>query len=871
MNSKLILNILLFHISFLLSLNVYSQSKSIRNIPLVIDQNNLSIDELLNKIESITNITLTYSPDQLDKTIKYKTQDKNSTLGNYLDIIETSQKLKIIINENHVYLVKNNSPVNNNSKNISFSGFVKDYDTGEILIGASISGKNSQYGQLSDENGYFNIKTIDSIESYIISYVGYNSFEISKTDLTRDFQGSFLLKKNILLDEVIIKDQQNKGDLGLFEFSRIKSTFEITDDKAGVRGNDLFEQLKSLPGIEKVNDFQGGVSINGLASSDNIYLLDGARIYEPNHIFGLFSTFNSTSINKVSLYTNFIPSKYSGVLSAIIDNHLKEGNFKKHSFIFDITSTDLGLHLTGPVIKYKTSYILDIRKSIFGTYIPNLIRNQIDLDFNKIDFYDINVKLTHRIGQGNKINLFFYSGNDKIIINNDFEEEIKSENNFKWNNRALGIKWYYLISNNFKSEFSLSMSNYFNNSFSGFELNNTLIENKYLYVLSQTDLRDITFRQEFSYYFPRSIFRFGYNASKYNILPALKGNISDISEVPDLQIESEVDSTYNNDVIHASYEYNGISRLKILFGLQFGIYRKNSFTDNYFHPQAMISYKLGNYSYLDISYMQSSKFIHSLGSYSIGIPSMLWIGAEKSIPMSKVDNYSLNYIFEKTDFGFRIELYYKRLKDIIQFKDLTDLYNPISSKGVVVPLFNTSSSLSNDIIKGSGIAYGLNLNSTFKFSKIYTNISFSINRNFLNFDNIDSGNQFNGKYDILYSNGLYLKYVNSNYKIFVGWHFHSGQVFTYPEYIYQTNGGDEILDYSLRNNRRMKNYQSLSLGFEYNINTDRADWTLSVGINNIYNHFNPVYVYLYKSDDVFKASQISGIPVFPYFKVQSKF
>ena len=60
-------------------------------------------------------------------------------------------------------------------------------------------------------------------------------------------------------------------------------------------------------------------------------LLDQTPLYNPSHLFGLFSTFNPDAIKKVDLYKGAYPAPYGRTLGAVLDVRNREGNRKRTS------------------------------------------------------------------------------------------------------------------------------------------------------------------------------------------------------------------------------------------------------------------------------------------------------------------------------------------------------------------------------------------------------------------------------------------------------------------------------------------------------------------------------------------------------------
>jgi hypothetical protein len=829
-----------------------------------------SINQLLDLIESECDIIINYSPGQihLGKIIDFEKRELE--VIEVLKIISIRENLDLIINGNNTYLIRNLTRNQIDDTEISLSGYLKDFETGEALIGATIRTSDLKNGQFSDNKGYFNLKIPKQTDTVFISYIGYSQVTITGKYLRTGILGDLYLKRIIVLNEVIINESIQRSEPELRDFQRQKSAFSLHENILKYGISDVFNELIMKPGINKINDFQGGMSVNGSSPGDNIYYLDGIRIFEPNHIFGLFSSFSSKPINNISLFSNFIPLSYSGAFSSVMDFHTRDGNTTKHEFEIGISNSAANFFVTGPLKKHTTSYFIDYRHSLLDLYLPKIIRKYNDINFQNMFFNDINVKINHKINQFNRISAFFYQGKDHVNISNNSKKFLNTENDFSWLNRTTGIFWTFIYDDDLKSDLSISLAGYSNNSFSDFRLQDTGVTKQYLNIFSSTRIRDISLKHDFMYYLKRSRIKFGYNFSKFNLSPVLGGYISPTNN-ENISIEHEKDSIVNNSMAYLSGEYALSRYIDFKAGIQFGSVFYKNFKNPYLNPQIAISFKAAKSLYFDLAYSRTNKFIHSLGSYAVGIPSMLWVTSGKDTPVSVMDNMSLNIMCKTSSFSIRGELYYRIMRDILMYRNNIEAYNPIASKSALVPLFNINLSVPENIASGEGISYGFNLLTQFELSVLESSLSFSINKIDERFDELNRGDWFAGKFDLDYSFSAAINYKLKKTNLFANWSYHCGQVFTLPNYIINSSSGEEILDFSVLNNARLGNYHSLDLGINYKIEFKKMIIKTSTGISNIYNHFNPVYAYIFKENNVYKVSQVGGIPVNPYISFETKF
>ena len=104
---------------------------------------------------------------------------------------------------------------------------------------------------------------------------------------------------------------------------------------------DVFRSLRSLAGVSGVNDFNAGVYVRG-GNSDQISVRwEGAPVFGPYHLFGMFGVFNSDAVETAELYKGSIPARYGGALSGVVSVRQRAGGHP------DAPSAAGGLSLLG--------------------------------------------------------------------------------------------------------------------------------------------------------------------------------------------------------------------------------------------------------------------------------------------------------------------------------------------------------------------------------------------------------------------------------------------------------------------------------------------------------------------------------------------
>jgi len=65
--------------------------------------------------------------------------------------------------------------------------------------------------------------------------------------------------------------------------------------------------------------------VRGGSPDQNLILLDGSTVYNPSHLFGFFSTFNTDAIKDVELIKGGFNAEYGGRVSSVLSITQNDG------------------------------------------------------------------------------------------------------------------------------------------------------------------------------------------------------------------------------------------------------------------------------------------------------------------------------------------------------------------------------------------------------------------------------------------------------------------------------------------------------------------------------------------------------------------
>ena len=251
------------------------------------------------------------------------------------------------------------------------SGYIKDAETGEDLIGASIYVSEIESGAVTNVYGFYSLRLDMGSYTFRFSYIGYETIEKKvdlKENITLDIE---LSPKGELLKEVEVIAEAPDQNVKEAEMSVVRLDSKTIRQIPSLMGEvDIIKALLLLPGVQTAAEGSSGFVVRGGGPDQNLVILDEATVYNAGHLLGFFSVFNNDAIKDVKLYKGDIPARFGGRLSSVLDVRMKDGNTKRFSGTGGIGIISSRLTLEGPIIKEKTSFIASGRRTYADIYLP---------------------------------------------------------------------------------------------------------------------------------------------------------------------------------------------------------------------------------------------------------------------------------------------------------------------------------------------------------------------------------------------------------------------------------------------------------------------------------------------------------------------
>ena len=846
----------------MLTFTLYGNSQEQTNVTLKL--NNASLKNIIELLEQQSKYTFIYN-ETIDLEQKKSVDISNQKFENILHSILENTNIEWKIKRNHVTLTLK-KPESSTQK-MTISGYVTDFESSELLIGANVYDVNSGKGTASNEYGFFSLTVPAGETSLRFSYIGYVS-ETKKINLKKDEKLNIKLKQSIQLEEVLVIGKKNEeSGVNATQMSSINVPLNIIKTAPVLFGeNDVMKTIQMLPGVQAGTQGSAGIYVRGGGPDENLILLDGIPLYNIDHLLGFFSVFTPEALKKVTFFKGSFPARFGGRLSSVIDVRTNDGDMYNYHGTIGIGLLSSKLQLEGPIIKGRTSFHISGRRSYLDLIVEPFLSEKEDVD---VYFYDFNGKINHKFNDKSRIFLNFYNGLDKFGGNLDegYDENIdKYGAAIAWGNTLLSSRWNYIFSPKLFSNTTVAFTKY------NFDVNyQNYSFNKQENIESQRDSRynsginDIALKIDFEYYpSPKHHVKFGTGYLYHKFKPEVE-----TLRVKENEDSIASDSTYrhlSNSIIfadelsvYAEDDINLTPRLNLNAGLHFSLFKVRNTTYTSLQPRLSSRFQLTDDIALKTSYTKMNQYIHLLSSYNLSLPSDLWVPTTDNIKPMRSHQYSLGtYYTAIPGWEFSTETYFKNMRNIIEYKDGTTF-------------FGSSSNWEEKVESGRGRSYGIELMAQKTTGKTTGWISYTLAKSERKFDKagINMGKWFPYKYDRRHHINITANHkLSKNIDLSASWEFYTGGVFTvseevmsvisphyrvpFTEYYYVSNiipdndpnPTTTTANYiNERNNYRVPASHCLNLGINIRKQKKLGERIWNFGIYNAYNAMTPHFVH----------------------------
>jgi hypothetical protein len=570
--------------------------------------------------------------------------------------------------------------------NVTVSGTISDGDSGETLIGATVYAPTSGSGATTNEYGFYSLTIPAGKDSVAIefSYVGFQSVEKKILPL-KNILLNIKLNTGIQLTEVVVKANSYEEQIRSTEMSVEEiTTKEVKVIPALLGETDILKTIQLKPGIPSGSEGTTGLYVRGGGADQNLIILDEAVVYNANHLFGFFSTFNTDAVKDLKLYKGGFPAQYGGRLSSVIDVRMKEGNNQSFHGTGGIGVITSRLTLEGPIQKEKSSFIVSGRRT-YADLITRQINkaNDDDPDYNPIPdyyFYDLNTKVNFTLSEKDHLFLSGYFGRDVFGFEGDFFDF-----SFNWGNATGSARWNHVFSPKLFGNLTFT--------YSDFEYQIETKVTDFSFNVG-SDVEDANLKYDLYYALNNQhTLRFGGNVTRHAFEV---GRLKAGSDDGEISFSGGNDYTGVSMGAYISDEASFGAHFKVNGGLRLsGFANEGKFYAN-IEPRIAAVYNVNPALSFKASYARMAQYLHLVSTAGISLPTDIWYPSTKRIKpqLSDLVAVGFEYLLGKK-YLLTNEYYYKRLHRQVDFVDGARLF--------------ANNDLEEEFAIGKGYGYGMEL------------------------------------------------------------------------------------------------------------------------------------------------------------------
>ncbi len=732
-------------------------------------------------------------------------------------------------------------------------------------------------GGITNTSGRFSIQLPQNNYTITVSYIGFKDY-VKKMLLDKaTILKVQLQEQDQQLSEVVVRAKRILDNVESPQMGAVQ--LQVQDLKkipSAVGEVDVLRGMTLMAGVNNAGEISNGLSVRGGSLDQNLLLYDYAPVFNPTHLFGLFSVFTPDMISSVELYRANIPARYGGRNTSVLDIKVKNPYVDKTRLSGGVGLVSSRLVLETPIIKDKLLVNVGVRAGLTGFLLPIISKR---LKNTKANFYDGTFKLLYLPTDNDQVSFTGFWSKDFYQL--DLISQVQNINakNNQYDLQTVNgtLNWTHTFKDESNLRTLLISSDYTPKTIFPEQVG----DNEIVY---KSKIGYLSFISEYSKEINENLGYYGgVQVNRFKIQPG------------------ELDPGFGNSILpvkletETSYEFAGYGNLNwnvtkdfILSGglriNQFvfvGPYTQGTFDDitgnlvatrvfekgeevetyNSLEPRLGATFKLGENTSLKASYARLNQYLQNVYNTTTPLPTSRWKTADMNIKPQSSDTYGFGIYkdFNNDAIEVGLEGYYRETKNNLTYKPGADFF--------------LEEFLERDVIQAQGKAYGVELSfkkSTGKFNGWF---NYTWSRSLLRSeqeklaDRVNNNQWYPSDFDRPHVFNGTVNFEGDKYNT---WSFNftaqTGRPYTVANSVFVLEDINVPI-FIDRNNARLRPYHRLDFSWKvkYGRNPNRkwvGDWTFT--IYNVYSRRNPFNLYYSQRQGSVDSDVFLGSPLGTY-------
>lgn len=758
--------------------------------------------------------------------------------------------------------------------------YVVDELTNEALPFVNVQLLPSNKGGTTDEKGKLTLSVPQGEYEVRASFVGYADY--AKTlRLVRDTKLDIVLEgtgenlSTILVTGSDAREKLEKASMGVEQLSMT----ELASIPLVLGEVDVLKALQLSAGVNSAGEASNGLSIRGGTIDQNLVLLDGAPIFTPTHLFGLFSVFTPDALGSVSLYRANVPARFGGRVASVVDVRSRNPSADRLQLQGGIGLVSSHLAMETPLSKDGKVKLLVAGRAGLNDFLFSLVKR---LKETRSSFADGTIKLRYTASENSIFTFSGFGSYDFYQINllNRFANINSETNQYRYSTINGTLEWLRILNERSNWQTRVVRSDY----------QPDLIfpeENSDAEVTYSARIKWLGAQTEWSYKAAAHEWLGGIQAAHYQIDPGgldPDGSVSVNSFLLAQEQGLEL-SAFIEDEWKVSTKFNLTAGLRYTHYLQLGPGEARSYQagqelrpstlvsrspteagevmQSYggLEPRLGINYKVGELTSLKAAWAVSRQYLQNIYNATTPLPTSRWKVADAFVKPQEAQLFSAGFyqLSRNGMYSFNLESYYRHTDNILEYKAGADFF--------LEPLVETQ------LLQGQADAWGVELGIEKHQGRLSGQFNYTYARTFNKVQgasfqtSINEGNRYPGYFDQPHTfNANLVLDKGRTHELGFNLVVQSNRPYTVPNGFLELDGLAVPL-FLERNNARLPLYHRLDFSWKiHNFKREKrrfvADWIFTV--YNVYSRNNAYNIYFQPKDPNQRLAIFSGSPFASY-------
>ncbi len=326
--------------------------------------------------------------------------------------------------------------------------FIRDTVTREPLSYVNVQLANTPQGGMTDEGGRYTFTVTSPKVTLLVSSVGYEPVR-HRLDLTASGRVDVaLVPTSTSLETVTVSSESSRLRMlqPIMGVERL-GIREIEQLPVALGEVDVFRGLQLVSGVSSAGEASNGLSVRGGTIDQNLVLQDGAPVFTPTHLFGLFSVFTPDAVGSVDLYRANVPARFGGRVASVLEVRTRNPTADKLKIQGGVGLVSSRLSLETPITRDKRLKVLVAGRVGLNDFVFRAFER---LKNTRSRFGDATVRLRFTADERNIFSFsgFFSSDFYELDLINNFAGITAETNRYRYSTRNASLEWLHQFGEN---------------------------------------------------------------------------------------------------------------------------------------------------------------------------------------------------------------------------------------------------------------------------------------------------------------------------------------------------------------------------------------------------------------------------------------